>query len=96
MLQSFSTRELAHYIGDPDMAEQQLPLKQLPPNQIEPSAQLLSALPTIAAVTVKIPPFWPVDPQLWFAQVEAQFNTPNVTNERTKLSCRLSHPGILH
>lgn len=64
------------------MAELQLPLEQLLPPLIEPPAKLPPALPT---VDVNIPPFWLADPQLWFTQMEAQFNTRNVTNECTKL-----------
>ncbi|XP_045458191.1 uncharacterized protein LOC123668501 [Melitaea cinxia] len=42
-------------------------------------------------VGVRIPPFWPQEPALWFAQVEGQFALANITNDVTKFYYVTSH-----
>ena len=38
----------------------------------------------VKRAAVKLPPYWPKDPTLWFAQVEAQFAIANLKSEQTR------------
>src|SRR5580765_8436785 len=39
---------------------------------------------------VRIPPFWPEDPELWFAQAEGQFAICNIEDDNVKYAHVLS------
>ncbi|XP_070169328.1 uncharacterized protein [Polyergus mexicanus] len=39
---------------------------------------------------LRIPPFWPEDPELWFAQLEGQFALSSITDDNTKYAYVLS------
>ncbi|QQP54640.1 Uncharacterized protein FKW44_007533, partial [Caligus rogercresseyi] len=45
-----------------------------------------AAINAVNKVSVQVPPFWSKDPDLWFAKVEAQFATANMTASSTKFN----------
>lgn len=45
---------------------------------------LTAPAPTVDRVSVRLPPFWPEDPEIWFAQIEAQFEISGTKTDATK------------
>ncbi|KAJ2937822.1 hypothetical protein O0L34_g17798 [Tuta absoluta] len=37
-------------------------------------------------VGIRVPPFWPEEPEIWFAQIEGQFAISGITNDATKFN----------
>ena len=53
--------------------------------QASTSSQNSDPAPASAhAVAVKLPEFWPEDPEIWFVRVEAQLRSRSVTQDQTK------------
>lgn len=51
---------------------------------------MTSEKPVVAAVGVKVPPFWPHKPTLWFVNLEAQFALANITADSTRYAHLIS------
>ena len=49
-----------------------------------------AATSSIAAVNIELPPFWPAISRVWFRQVEAQFTTRGISQQRTKFDYVIS------
>jgi hypothetical protein len=45
----------------------------------------------IKGVGVRVPPFWPEKPAVWFAQLEGQFALSGITQDEIKLYYVISH-----
>ncbi|XP_070166118.1 uncharacterized protein [Polyergus mexicanus] len=45
----------------------------------------------VTRLAIKAPPFWPEEPELWFAQLESQFTLGGITQDATKYSYVVAH-----
>lgn len=50
----------------------------------------------IFKVGVRVPPFWPEEPEIWFAQIEGQFAISGITNDATKFNYVIGHLDNQH
>lgn len=48
----------------------------------------------VCRVGIKVPPFWPNEPALWFVQLEAQFALSNITVDATKFYYVISNLDV--
>ena len=60
------------------------PADGVEPRPTDGSATAAAPPSTLAAVSVKLPPFWPTDPTVWFLQIEAQFSTRGISSQQTR------------
>lgn len=52
------------------------------PNEEQPGPS--GTQPGLWRVGVRVPPFWPEEPAVWFAQIEGQFTIANISSDQTK------------
>lgn len=66
------------------------PKEPAKPDETKLAGQSPSPNDEVARVSVKIPPFWPEKPEIWFFQVEAQFSICGIVAEETKFNYLVS------
>lgn len=47
-------------------------------------------------VGVRVPPFWPEEPDIWFAQIEGQFAISGIKDDNTKFNYVIAHLDMQH
>lgn len=70
------------------MDQQQVDGQAIPPagQNVQPNVQPNVQQNAVNRIQVKVPPFWKLNPQLWFRQLEAQFANSGIVNDLTKFN----------
>ncbi|XP_061723730.1 uncharacterized protein LOC133529956 [Cydia pomonella] len=59
-----------------------------PPRSVDDFADAQVGAPVaVNRVAIRLPPFWPDDPEVWFGQAEAQFHVSGIKDDATKFYC---------
>lgn len=66
------------------MAQADLDLSQQVADLSTQLLALTAGRDQLNAVSIKLPEFWTRSPEVWFAKVEAQFNTKGITQDQTR------------
>lgn len=59
-------------------------------NMFQPASEEAFTPPEISRVGVRMPPFWPEEPGVWFAQLECNFTLSRITDDATKFNYVIS------
>lgn len=61
---------------------------------VDPANQATTSEINAAKSALKIPPFWTDEPELWFLHLEVQFESSNITLDKTKYTTLLQHLNL--